>query len=249
MAGVNFLLGVTFIDDVTALSHPCVIAATEDSKIAVWDAEVCILSYFFQLISFFFQNCVVTWEANAKSKISCITQISDNDIACGTAGGDFLVYRFGRERINSSGSVKKASSILLTELGKYIGETDERGEVAHGFGEHHATGMPSSCYIGHWKRGKRHGYGIEIDETRGSFFGSWKDDEKKAGVLVRPDGSTFCGPFIDGQPNGIGRLVMPTGQTITGKFMGTTITNGDFLPGKKQIKYSIPESGYLIFFL
>lgn len=119
-----------------------------------------------------------------------------------------------------------------------------------GFGT--ASYVNGSKYIGHWKDGKRNGFGRLMLMENYSYHGNFQNDRfhgrgtiasnieeeqeptPMIGNLVKIEnyiqtyGGHFVGDFYYGQPSGFGILTMVNGKTVKGHFLnGCFIKNFD----------------------
>jgi len=102
-------------------------------------------------------------------------------------------------------------------------------------------------YVGEFKNGKRHGYGIR---TKGdiSYEGEWKEDMKHGmGILINRDKTMkFIGNFINNQQNGEGTLISIEPEfTIQGNFDQLhLIGEGQILVDGKSHKVILTDGKY-----
>ncbi|POM59197.1 AAA domain containing hypothetical protein, partial [Phytophthora palmivora] len=74
-------------------------------------------------------------------------------------------------------------------------------------------------YVGEWKDGQRHGYGIERMENGELYEGYWAHDRHNGpGELVLSDGSRYDGTFRRGLWHGHGIRTLANGDRISGEF-------------------------------
>ncbi|KAG2773894.1 hypothetical protein PC129_g16153 [Phytophthora cactorum] len=74
-------------------------------------------------------------------------------------------------------------------------------------------------YVGEWKDGQRHGYGIERMENGELYEGYWAYDRHNGpGELVLSDGSRYDGSFRRGLWHGHGVRTLANGDRISGEF-------------------------------
>ncbi|RLN91523.1 hypothetical protein BBJ28_00013204 [Nothophytophthora sp. Chile5] len=74
-------------------------------------------------------------------------------------------------------------------------------------------------YVGEWKDGQRHGYGIDRLDNGELFEGYWAHDRHHgAGELVLADGSRYEGHFRRGLWHGLGVRTLANGDRISGDF-------------------------------
>ncbi|RLN53303.1 hypothetical protein BBJ29_000478 [Phytophthora kernoviae] len=87
-------------------------------------------------------------------------------------------------------------------------------------------------YVGEWKEGQRHGYGIERLDNGELFEGYWAHDRHSGpGELVLADGSRYDGLFRRGLWHGHGVRTLASGDRISGEFQD------GFLDGNGTIQF------------
>ncbi|KAG7397286.1 F-box/LRR-repeat protein 7 [Phytophthora boehmeriae] len=88
-------------------------------------------------------------------------------------------------------------------------------------------------YVGEWKEGQRHGYGIERLDNGELFEGYWAHDRHNGpGELVLADGSRYDGFFRRGLWHGHGVRTLASGDRISGEFQD------GFLDGHGTIEFA-----------
>ncbi|KAL4147140.1 hypothetical protein PRNP1_010896 [Phytophthora ramorum] len=116
----------------------------------------------------------------------------------------------------------------------YIYEGSVRRGKFHGLGTLHIRML--FCrgeYVGEWKDGQRHGYGIERLDNGELFEGYWAHDHHNGpGELVLADGSRFDGFFRRGLWHGSGIRTLANGDRISGDF------HDGFLDGPGAVEYA-----------
>ena len=60
------------------------------------------------------------------------------------------------------------------------------------------------------------------------------DIDDATGIIVFPDGVIYDGEYMDGKPNGKGKLSYPDGATYTGTFKAGTMISGDITYDPKR---------------
>ncbi|RLN86964.1 hypothetical protein BBJ28_00012975 [Nothophytophthora sp. Chile5] len=90
----------------------------------------------------------------------------------------------------------------------------------HGLGTLHVRlAFARGEYVGEWKDGQRHGYGIDRLDNGELFEGYWSHDRHHgAGELVLADGSRYEGLFRRGLWHGLGVRTLANGDRISGDF-------------------------------
>ena len=91
-------------------------------------------------------------------------------------------------------------------------------------------------YIGEFKNGKRHGYGLMkytdpehtcewLPETEGTYLGEWRDDKRHGyGVMVWANGTQYKGIFIADRRDGVvGKVVFANGDSYEGGFVNDSM--------------------------
>ncbi|KAF4146682.1 WW domain-containing protein [Phytophthora infestans] len=88
-------------------------------------------------------------------------------------------------------------------------------------------------YVGEWKDGQRHGYGIERMENGELYEGYWAYDHHNGpGELVLSDGSRYDGSFRRGLWHGHGARTLTNGDRISGEFCD------GFLDGSGAVEFA-----------
>ncbi|OWZ17925.1 hypothetical protein PHMEG_0008069 [Phytophthora megakarya] len=88
-------------------------------------------------------------------------------------------------------------------------------------------------YVGEWKDGQRHGYGIERMENGEVYEGYWGYDRHNGpGELVLSDGSRYDGNFRRGLWHGHGIRTLMNGDRISGEFCD------GFLDGSGAVEFA-----------
>ena len=109
------------------------------------------------------------------------------------------------------------------------------------------TGTDGYKYVGEFKNGKRHGYGIR---TKGdiSYEGEWKEDMMHGmAILINRDQTMkFIGNFINNQQNGEGTLIsIEPEYTVQGNFdKFSLIGEGQILLDGKSHKVILTDGKY-----
>lgn len=136
-------------------------------------------------------------------------------------------------------------------FGKYKYGSGEVYEGCFCEGQRHGYGMlsagklartSSSIFIGQWVHGKKTGYGVHDDITRGEkFMGFWLDDQRHGSAVVLTQyGIYFEGSFKENKMSGSGLLVSEDDTVFHGEFSDDwtingkgvlTLANGDCLDG------------------
>ncbi len=102
-------------------------------------------------------------------------------------------------------------------------------------------------YVGEFKNGKRHGYGIYTTGDT-SYEGEWKEDMKHGmGILINRDKTMkFIGNFINNQQNGEGTLISIEPEfTVQGNFDQLhLIGEGQILVDGKSHKVILTDGKY-----
>lgn len=125
----------------------------------------------------------------------------------------------------------------------YEGETKSNSSLnmRHGIGKQ--TYEDNSTYEGGWKDGKRDGFGIYIQLSKGLVYqgawmndkkngkgeqiwddgekydGEWKDDRFEGkGNYKWSDNSCYNGRWLEGQMSGLGTFKWPDGRKYSGQF-------------------------------
>ncbi|KAG6590972.1 Leucine rich repeat protein [Phytophthora cinnamomi] len=116
----------------------------------------------------------------------------------------------------ASGAYFRVTSCPATHI--YEGSV-RRGKF-HGLGTLHIRmAFTRGEYVGEWKEGQRHGYGIERLDNGELFEGYWAHDRHHGpGELVLADGSRYDGFFRRGLWHGHGVRTLANGDHISGKF-------------------------------
>ncbi|ETO59753.1 hypothetical protein F444_21959 [Phytophthora nicotianae P1976] len=116
----------------------------------------------------------------------------------------------------ASGANFRVTSCPATHI--YEG-TVRRGKF-HGLGILHIRMVfARGEYVGEWKDGQRHGYGIERMENGELYEGYWAYDRHNGpGELVLSDGSRYDGSFRRGLWHGHGVRTLANGDHISGEF-------------------------------
>eukprot|EP01080_Neovahlkampfia_damariscottae_P009682 gene9682-1888_t len=124
--------------------------------------------------------------------------------------------------------MKSKKYILKNEDEKYYGEL--KNSVKHGNGEvYYQSGEK---YKGMFVDDVREGEGVFVC-TEYKYFGSWKNDQKDGwGIMIFFDGTIYEGNFKTNKKNGEGKLVLPNGDTISGKWKDDEIENATYSKGK-----------------
>ncbi|EGZ07759.1 hypothetical protein PHYSODRAFT_365371, partial [Phytophthora sojae] len=116
----------------------------------------------------------------------------------------------------ASGAYFRVTSCPATHI--YEGSI-RRGKF-HGLGTLHIRmAFTRGEYVGEWKEGQRHGYGIERLDNGELFAGYWAHDRHNGpGELVLADGSRYDGFFRRGLWHGHGVRTLANGDRISGEF-------------------------------
>ncbi|KAK1937928.1 EIN3-binding F-box protein 1 [Phytophthora citrophthora] len=116
----------------------------------------------------------------------------------------------------ASGTNFRVTSCPATHI--YEGSI-RRGKF-HGLGTLHIRmAFARGEYVGEWKDGQRHGYGIERMDNGELFEGYWAHDcHNGPGELVLSDGSRYDGVFRRGLWHGHGVRTLANGDRISGEF-------------------------------
>ncbi|AJF97000.1 Morn repeat protein [Pandoravirus inopinatum] len=78
---------------------------------------------------------------------------------------------------------------------------------------------PPSRYEGHWKDGKRHGYGVNVTRGGETYDGYWQEDEYHGhGICRWVDGSVYEGEWKDGERHGCGLHIYASGDSYRGEW-------------------------------
>ncbi|KAL3669074.1 hypothetical protein V7S43_005458 [Phytophthora oleae] len=116
----------------------------------------------------------------------------------------------------ASGANFRVTSCPATHI--YEGSV-RRGKF-HGLGTLHIRmAFARGEYVGEWKDGQRHGYGIERMDNGELYEGYWAHDRHNGpGELVLSDGSRYDGVFRRGLWHGHGVRTLANGDRISGEF-------------------------------
>eukprot|EP01017_Pseudomicrothorax_dubius_P005701 TRINITY_DN11498_c0_g1_i2.p1 TRINITY_DN11498_c0_g1~~TRINITY_DN11498_c0_g1_i2.p1 ORF type:complete len:271 (-),score=35.12 TRINITY_DN11498_c0_g1_i2:320-1132(-) len=72
-------------------------------------------------------------------------------------------------------------------------------------------------FTGHWKNGKRDGFGLQVWADGARYEGDWLDDmEQGKGKLSFPNGDCYEGDFLRGKPDGFGIFTANDGGVYEG---------------------------------
>jgi hypothetical protein len=109
----------------------------------------------------------------------------------------------------------------------------KRGKF-HGLGTLHIRlAFARGEYVGEWKDGQRHGYGIERLDNGELYEGYWAHDRHNGpGELVLADGSRYDGLFRRGLWHGSGIRTLVNGDRISGEFQD------GFLDGPGAVEFA-----------
>ncbi|AGO85414.1 Morn repeat domain containing protein [Pandoravirus salinus] len=78
---------------------------------------------------------------------------------------------------------------------------------------------PPSRYEGHWKEGKRHGYGIDVTRGGGTYDGQWQADNYHGhGTYTWSIGTTYHGSWVDNRQQGYGSFADTDGSWYDGQW-------------------------------
>ncbi|KAE9325882.1 hypothetical protein PF008_g16784 [Phytophthora fragariae] len=116
----------------------------------------------------------------------------------------------------------------------HIYEGSVRRGKFHGLGTLHIRmAFTRGEYVGEWKEGQRHGYGIERLDNGELFEGYWAYDRHNGpGELVLADGSRYDGFFRRGLWHGHGLRTLANGDRISGEF------HDGFLDGPGAVEFA-----------
>ncbi|GMF10179.1 unnamed protein product [Phytophthora lilii] len=116
----------------------------------------------------------------------------------------------------------------------HIYEGSVRRGKFHGLGTLHIRmAFSRGEYVGEWKDGQRHGYGIERMDNGELFEGYWAHDRHNGpGELVLADGSRYDGFFRRGLWHGHGVRTLANGDRILGEF------RDGFLDGPGTVEFA-----------
>ena len=105
-----------------------------------------------------------------------------------------------------------------TYEGEYEND-EENGNGVYTWALKHGA-YPPFIYDGHWKDGKRDGYGVfrTKDDNYYIYAGDWKNDKKHGFATEQRGGVTYKGHFQDGKRSGEGTLTKKNGVVLTGEW-------------------------------
>ena len=107
---------------------------------------------------------------------------------------------------------------------------------------HSSQDKLSASYIGHWKRGEKHGEGSYFFQNRDRYEGKWEKGKQQGqgtylflngdkyegkweggikhgqGIYFFSEGDTFVGQWKDGKPHGKGMYTYPSGEKYIGEW-------------------------------
>lgn len=103
---------------------------------------------------------------------------------------------------------------------KYRGQFAYNKRHGRGTYEYFAT---KNKYSGEWKEDKRHGSGVFVyAATESQLVGTFKNGQMVKGKWLLADGTVFVGNFSNSTPTGNGSFTLPSGNTITGRYVPPT---------------------------
>ncbi len=143
---------------------------------------------------------------------------------------NIILYSDGTKYQGTMNQSKRSGKGILFKDSRTIYDGEWFNNVFHGRGILYLdNGM---IYDGNFINGRREGNGIQFSqETRESYSGEWKDDEKsglgqcglKVGEEKYSDGSYYIGSFRNGKKNGKGQFYLHNGAVYEGEFVDDNI--------------------------
>ena len=174
-----------------------------------------------QTLLSYLQTKMKLFDSNIKSHASLITTSSSNEQSSSNESLSQYI----------SDTIKQAEQHLppftpnQSELSKYHYTFEREGYLFK---------RDNSIYKGSWNyNGKKHGFGIYIDNNGNKYIGFWENDcFEHRGRLTDVNGSIYEGMWHKGKAHGNGVLYMKNGY----KYEGTWVN--DYQEGKGVEKYS-----------